>query len=277
MKLKEVTYEHYLPSKRKTRRGNTVQGYESAISRHVIPRFGEYEMADITYREVQEWVDGFDKWGAALKAYKCLRQIIRWYKVKFRDRMDDPTFGVELVRKPTPDQAVFTREELRFFLRGIKGHPLEAVCICQLDLGLRKCEAFGLKWSDIDLTTGRVSIERGRHVVRGEVVDYEPKTKKSKRVLYLSAKAKRRLRRISVGGYLTDIRPDRGAQQLKKFCKENMLPWVPMKNFRHTWATLAIEDGMPIDEVARWLGHADLTMAYQRYVQLSPKKRRRVL
>lgn len=278
MKLKEVAYEHYLPSKRKTQRGNTIYGYESALRLHVIPRFGECEMSEIRYKDVQEWVDGFELVGSSVKAYKTLRQVIRWYKVKFRDPMDDPTVGVELRPMPISKQPVFTKRELRLFLKGIRWHELEAVCICALDLGLRKCEAFGLRWSDIDLKTGRVSIERGRQPVRGEIAEYPPKTPKSRRVVYLSRKARRRLKSIKGKGYLTDIRPDRAARELKRYCRWNFIPWIPMKNFRHTWATRAIEEGMPIDDVARWLGHTNLSMAYERYIQTenSSAKRKHV-
>lgn len=42
-----------------------------------------------------------------------------------------------------------------------------------------------------------------------------------------------------------------------------------MKNFRHTWATRAVEDNVPITTIGKWMGHTDINMAYKRYIQFS--------
>lgn len=78
MNLKEIAYCHYLPAKRKRRRANTCEGYASALRLHVIPRFGHMELEAITHEAIQEWVDNFELPGAAAKAFKTLRQVIRW-------------------------------------------------------------------------------------------------------------------------------------------------------------------------------------------------------
>ena len=50
-----------------------------------------------------------------------------------------------------------------------------------MTLGLRRGEACGLKWSDIDLRTGEVRIRRSRQVVHGHEVVEAPKTERSAR------------------------------------------------------------------------------------------------
>lgn len=106
MNLKEIAYSCYLPAKRKRRRANTCEGYASALRLHVIPRFGAMELDDITHEAIQEWVDGFELPGAAAKAFKTLRQVIRWSIANLDIRIWDPTIGIELPRKPKAEKHV---------------------------------------------------------------------------------------------------------------------------------------------------------------------------
>ena len=90
----------YMADKRKRLRASTLEGYRSALELHVLPRWAGVELDAITPEDVQAWVDGFELAGAAEKAYKTLRQVIRWAIRRLGVRMYDPTAaGVELPRK----------------------------------------------------------------------------------------------------------------------------------------------------------------------------------
>jgi hypothetical protein len=81
MTIDQIATEHYLPEKRRRRRTNTVDGYESSIRLYVLPAWGAMTISEITKDAVQEWVDGLPELcgpGGAKKAYKCLRQVVRW-------------------------------------------------------------------------------------------------------------------------------------------------------------------------------------------------------
>ena len=99
MKLKEAAAE-YMEEKRRTRRANTVEGYESALRCHVLPRWGDVDVEDIECEDVQAWVLSFDKPGAAKKAFKTLRQVLRWTIRRHKLRIWLATDGVELPRMP---------------------------------------------------------------------------------------------------------------------------------------------------------------------------------
>lgn len=47
-----------------------MEGYESAVRRHLAPRWAGVHLEDITPDAIQEWVDSFELPGAAEKAYK---------------------------------------------------------------------------------------------------------------------------------------------------------------------------------------------------------------
>lgn len=196
MNLKEIAYAHYLPAKRKRRRANTCEGYASALRLHVIPRFGAMEMEAITHEAIQEWVDGFELPGAAAKAFKTLRQVIRWSIANLGIRIWDPTIGIELPRKPKAEKHVLTAEEVATTLRGFWGHELEPAVILSSVLGLRPGETYGMKWSDIDMRSGAVHVRRTLQEVRGLLHVYLPKTEKSERTVYLPRFALDRLRTV---------------------------------------------------------------------------------
>lgn len=270
MKINEIA-DLYLKEKRKTRRESTVEGYESALNLYVISRWGNFEIDEIELDDLQDWVLSFEKAGAAEKAYKTLRQIIRWAIRKFRLRVFDPTsFGVELPKKQAYHPKVLDAQEAKEYLRGLWGCEAEATAICALALGLRRGEACALTWGDINLKTGEVRINKSRQDVRTGTVVVPPKTSKSDRSLWLPSFALKRMKQLSKGHSKTELickmSPSKTARHIKSWCKSHHLPYVSMTNLRHSWATLAIEAGVGIETVAMMLGHTDIGTAYEHYI-----------
>ena len=259
----------YLSDKARRVRASTLAGYESALRCHVLPRWGAVDLVAITPEAVQEWVDGFSLAGAADKAYKTLRQVIRWSIRRLGVRMPDPTAcGVELPRRTAYRPQVMDAQGARSYLRALWGHECEAVAICSVTLGLRRGEACGLRWEDIDLRTGEVRVRRSRQVVRGEVVEVAPKTERSARSCWLPRFALLRLRQIRRGarGLLCSLSPDAIARRIRSACRRAGAAWASMTCCRHTWATLAVEAGVGIETVAMMLGHTGITTAYEHYI-----------
>lgn len=61
----------YLADKRDGRkavRANTLEGYSSAITNHLLPRWGRAEVETISFDSVQSWVDSFPEGRGAEKA-----------------------------------------------------------------------------------------------------------------------------------------------------------------------------------------------------------------
>lgn len=267
MSIATIYEGHYLPEKSAKRRASTVAGYDSSMRLHVLPRWGACEIEDIDPDDLQEWVDGFELPGAAEKAYKCLRQLIRWWIKAKRLRIADPTVYVELPAKEPYRPETLDADEVTAMLRGMWGHAQEAVAICAVTLGLRRGEACALTWGDVNLKTGEVRVSKSRQSVGGAVVTERTKTDKSTRSCYLPRFAVARLRQIRGKGLVTgDASPDKVARSIKSHCKRNGLPHVSMTNMRHTWATLAVEAGVGIETVAMMLGHTDISTAYDHYI-----------
>ncbi len=277
MNLKEIAYSCYLPAKRKRRRANTCEGYASALRLHVIPRFGSMDLEEITHESIQDWVDGFELPGAAAKAFKTLRQVIRWSIANLGIRIWDPTIGIELPRKPKAENHVLTAEEAATTLRGFWGHELEPAVILSSVLGLRPGETYGMKWSDIDMRSGAVHVRRTLQEVRGLLHVYLPKTEKSERTVYLPRFALDRLRAVwrehgrPKGRVIGAFKPSQVARRIKAWCRQQALPYVSMYQRRHTWATIAVEAGAGIEAVAMMLGHGSINTTAQYYLQPTRK------
>lgn len=270
MNIEEIS-EAYIAEKRRVRRESTVEGYESALRIHVLPRWGSMEVGEIQPEAIQEWVLSFDRPGAAEKAYKTLRQVIRWAIRKMGLRVWDPTsLGVELPKRPAYHPRVLDASEASEYLRGLWGCEAEAAAICSLTLGLRRGESCALEWRDINLKTGEVRISKSRQDVRSGTVVVPPKTDRSDRSLWLPSFALKRLRQLAKGRrrdeLVCPLSPSATARRIRSWCRSHGLPHVSMTNLRHTWATLAIEAGIGIETVAMMLGHAEIGTAYEHYI-----------
>lgn len=270
MNIEEISAA-YIAEKRRVRRESTVEGYESALRIHVLPRWGSMEVGDIQPEDIQEWVLSFDRPGAAEKAYKTLRQVIRWAIRKMGLRVWDPTsLGVELPGKPAYHPKVLDAAEAREYLRGLWGCEAEAAALCSLTLGLRRGESCALEWRDINLKTGEVRVSKSRQDVRAGTVVVPPKTARSDRSLWLPAFALKRLRQLAKGHrkdeLICPLAPSATARRIRSWCRSHGLPHVSMTNLRHTWATLAIEAGIGIETVAMMLGHTEIGTAYEHYI-----------
>jgi len=273
MLFEQAVYE-YVDDKqfgRKRVRPNTMEGYLSAIKCHLMPKWQGREMESIGSDELQEWLDGFELAGAADKAWKTFRQVYRWWLRAYRVRIYDETQGVEPPTAPRRKPNALTARQANEAMRDMRGQGFEACALVQLSCGLRPCEAVALTWADVNLSTGEVSVTKGLHEAFGEVYESPTKTEKSTRTVVLPRYAVDRLRAI---------RRDRGAKRSDKLClsvpskyRRQVRSWFAKRGvrmcaqwLRHTFGTLSLQAGTPIETVALMLGHEGISTAYEHYL-----------
>lgn len=274
MNFVEFAEQYYFPSTKQNVRSNTYVGYVGTYEKYVKPFFRDMDMDEISVPYLEKFVNSIESAGSARKAYMTFRQIIRKAQDYNMYNGKDPTrCHIKIPKTQGNTGKILNKQEVVELVNGFKGHPLEACVICSVSMGLRRCESFGLKWSDIDANTGQVHIHRSRQVVQGQEVVYPPKTKLSDRICYLPEAMLVRLNelRMDEDDWILPIPVKDAAMQYKRHCQRNNLPYTPFMNLRHTWATIQVESGTDILFVANMLGHVDLTMASTRYVKPSEK------
>ena len=273
MKFDEVVY-FYLKEKqfgRKAVRPNTLEGYVSAINHHLMPQFRGRDIESIKANELQSWVDSFVKSGSCRKAFYTFRQIYRWYLRAYHVRIYDETLDIELPRHIRRKPYALTRSQAVSAMRDMRGEVWEPCALVQLSCGLRPCEAIALKWSDVNLKTGEVSITKGLHESFGQVYESPTKTEKSTRTVILPRFAVERLRHI---------KRERQARKHDRLCsltpcayRSRVRRWFARRGLhmcaqwlRHTFGTLSLQAGTPIETVALMLGHTSVSTFYEHYL-----------
>ena len=278
MTIREIVTSYYLPEKSRRRRATTVYGYSNSLDLHVLPAFGELSIADITRDDVQDWIDSLVPTcgpGGAEKAYKCLRQVIRWSIRKWSLYVPDPTVGIEVPRKPVYKPETLTQRRLKRLIRGFVGHKHEATVIISAALGLRPGENYYLSWSQINWRTGMVPIRGTLQELNNVLYEYQTKTAKSERDGYLPAWALDRLHQIWValgrprGRIIGSAKPSNVAQAIQRHIKHAKLPKITMQRLRHTWGTIAAQSGVSIETVAAMMGHSTIQTTYRYYYALT--------
>lgn len=138
--------------------------------------------------------------------------------------------------------------------------------------GLRFEEILGLQWSDIDLETKEIRIQRAViHPTRNQPLVKPPKTKASTRTIPLADKLIEHLSPFESEGFILGGEKPLTYQQKKRSfdkIRERMgLEAYSAHDFRHTCATEWKEHGMTLQEVSKILGHTNTSVTERCYVE----------
>ena len=156
--------------------------------------------------------------------------------------------------------------------------------------GLRRGEALGLRWQDVDLEAGRLAVRRALVPCGREVLVSEPKTARGRRVVALDPETVEVLKRqaarqlevqqasaawaetglVFTGDDGEALHPEVVSRCFRKAVKEAMLPEIRLHDLRHTHATLALQAGIHPKVVSERLGHATVSITLDTYSSRHP-------
>ncbi len=188
-------------------------------------------------------------------------------------------------RAPKEREAL-TPDDARLFLEASKGERLEALVACALMLGLRPGELTGLQWTDIDLEAGRLSVNRSLKEENGQLrLGAVKRSRAGVRTVTLPDNLVRRLRehrarqaqeRLTAGPLWTDdglvfatevgtpLDPHNLRRTWRRIARRAGFDSVVPYQGRHTAATLLLDAGLSIEQVADVLGDQPVTI-YRHY------------
>jgi integrase len=262
---------------------DTRNGYRRAIELHAIPFFASYRICDIEQPEMRGFI-------AHLQAQELAAASVRKYvaplKAMFATACEDgdlavnPTTGVRINARrsaqdePAQQAKAMTRAELSAVLNALEHRwrlPFELLA----HSGLRVSELLGLDWEDLEFGD-RPRITVRRQFYRGTLKPH-PKTDAGRRAIPLSPGMSRQLwaaRPAKANGPMFAARTgarlqDRNLRRVLDRASEAAgVPWIGFHTFRHTCASLLLDSGKNIRQVAAWLGHEDPAFCLRVYTHL---------
>ncbi len=315
----------WLPTLEATLRPTTLRDYRSNVEQHIAPRVGAIPLqklspdaigtmyADLLRdgRRLQQRKPrkgeglGDDTRSRALSPttvhhvhvtlHKALKDAVK------RGRLTrNPADAVDPPRPPRPGEhtgalKTWTSEQLAAFLTVTRRDRVYPVWHLLAMTGMRRGEALGLRWEDVDLEEARLSVRRALIAVGYKVHISEPKTARGRRMVDLDAETVEVLKeqaasqladQRSWGEVWTDtgyvftsqdgqpLHPERISRHFDTAVKASCLPRITLHGLRHTWATLALQAGVPVKVVSERLGHASVAFTMQVYQHVLPGMQR---
>ena len=188
-----------------------------------------------------------------------------------------------------------TPEQARAFLEAASGDRLEALYTVALAVGLRQGEALGLRWDDVDLEAGTLTVRHALQRVGGRLRLVEPKTRLSLRnialppmvVAALRAHRSRQLQeRLWAGSrwqehdYVfastigTPLDGTNVTHRLQAILLTAGLPRQRFHDLRHACASLLLALGVHPRVVMETLGHSQISLTMNTYGHVLPSLQR---
>jgi integrase len=198
-------------------------------------------------------------------------------------------------KPPVPskrEHTTWSGGELARFLRSIEGERLAAALVLLATTGMRRGEALGLRWGDVDLDAGRLSIVQTITTVRDKMVITPPKTARSRRSVSLDPETVAALRehrrkqneeRLRAGEVWSGegdfvftneigrpVHPSALSRLFASCVRRADLPPIRLHDLRHTYATVALGAGVHPNIVSERLGHATTAVTLDLYSHVTP-------
>mgnify|MGYP000756119294 CR=1 FL=1 len=316
--VKEV-YQEFCENGRKDRAYRTKQKQDSLWNNHLCQKFGKRYVDEINSSEVNDYLVAL--YCEQGYSYQYTESFLKMFYLIFGQAYSRNYLPVDLynrlcVNKDTKikmpkmktedDTAIvaFSRKELTLLDEYFRGTNAETAYLLGRYCGLRINETFGLKWSNVDLTAGTITIDRQMQYQDGLIKLVSPKTRNSKRTIYLcptlkthlEAKARRRdedqklfasVREQKVR-YIDDLDgkkipstdlvnclPDGTIQTVNSFkypsreIKQRLGINFKYHYLRHTYGTLMAEMNTPTHLLCSQMGHGHIHITQRYYLAIS--------
>ncbi len=238
-----------------------------------------------------------------VRHYQTLRNILN-YALRFGYLKDDPCIRLSVKDKPRKESKeidFLAPKDAQRFMLALENEPLFWRCLMNvlITCGLRRGEAVGLQWGDIDADRHELRVSRNVTVDKNspdKVHIGSTKTGES-RTVPLSPRVYALLRAFkaeqeekyaaalmptafifcSAENAYKPLYPTEPTRWQSKFVKRNNLPRVSPHDLRHTAATLALESGADLKQVQQLLGHKDPATTMQFYAGVTEEGQRRTV
>jgi integrase len=287
-----------MPCKRRQVRATTGYRYAWMADRYVVPLIGAIPLRQLRADHLDFLSDALAKTGGATGtglAPKTIHEVHLIVRAALDLAVESGLIASNVDhhslarRRPTASAAArsWNAAELGAFLAAAQTQRLYPALHLAAHTGLRRGELVGLKWSDLDDSSGPLSISRTLQCVAGRPIEFGVKTKSSRRTVDLDHNSiavldrwHRRLRRDGLPHGLDDwmfpnakgafLHPESISQLFDRIVARTGLSRIRFHDLRHTHACLLVAAGTPIKVVSERLGHAHPGFTMHTYQHLLP-------
>lgn len=312
-------FKEYSENGRVGKAYQTIKKQDSLWNNHINPRFGKRFVDDISVAEVCDYLselyftDGY--------SFQYTESFLKMFYLIFgqaysRNYLDVDTYNKLCVNKNTKikmpklkseddtEIVAFSREELSALDEYFRGTNAETAYLLGRYCGLRINECFGLKWDNVDIEAGTITIDRQMQYQEGLIKLVSPKTHNSKRTLYMCAALKEHFIKLAAQRQEEEAEFAALREQNQRMIEDidgkkisstelvNCLfdgkiqtvnsmkyPTREIKNklgiefkyhyLRHTYGTLMAEMNTPTHLLCNQMGHGNIQVTQRYYIAVS--------
>ena len=303
--VKQFLLAEWLPTVKGSLRPTTYSSYAMLTREHILPRLGALQLQKLSpaainalYAHLSE--EGRVRGAGGLSAssvrrvhavlHKACRDAVRW------GRLSSNPVACADPPKANPDQhdklRVWNAAQLAAFLASVASDRLFALWRLLAATGMRRGEALGLGWQDVDMEEGSVTIRRAWIPVNGSAQFSEPKSRRSRRTIAMDPVTLEALKAHAADqadeqrGWRDELAerdlvftrldgrplvPWMVSKAFHEHARAAMLPQIPLHGLRHSYATLALSSGVNPRIVSARLGHATVALTLDVYSHVLPQ------
>lgn len=280
---------------------------EEVIRLHLKPSLGHLKLKQLHGQDVLKLQKALRDRGLAPRTVLKVRSVLADALTDAKRQhliLNNPVEDVDPPRVEGDDSVeeedeprILDRSEARAFIEAVRGDRLEALYLVAMALGVRKGEALGLKWTDLDWDSGALRIRRQlQRIERGQgrrLLD--TKTRAGRRNIYLPAFALATLQRhrerqdieraLAAGRWQdhglifpstvgTPLEPRNLNRTWDALRRRLGLADLTLHGLRHSATSLYLALGVPPHVVQGIVGHADMRTTMQVYAHVTDDDRK---
>ncbi|WP_270275896.1 site-specific integrase [Enterococcus casseliflavus] len=297
----ELWIEHYKSDVKKSTLSRTTLIFD----KHILPKFGNLPIKEITVAYCQKVVTEWSKTGTSKQYPLFVNYISKVFKMAINLEIveNNPVANVIIPKNKSAEKKLkvkyYTKAELQVFLNTVNKENSEFFRIRDYALfrllafsGCRIGECLALSWNDIDFETKELTISKTVTKAKDYYVSEKPKTTASNRRLILDERTIASLKewKLLQMKYLFQIGFNKPAfiftnekntftinqavtERFKIYSERADLPNIGLHGFRHTHASLLFEADASMKEVQERLGHANIKTTMDTYTHMTKDKK----
>ena len=296
----KMTYQEWFDTWLKEYKKNqvklgTLQTYQYCYDSMIKENLGTVYISDIRGEHIQRLYNSLLKEGYEVSTISTAAAVLNSsFKQAVRNGLieQNPVKAAVMPRQKGQKKIkeAMTKEQQALFMKYAQDSYLYNFFAVMLRTGMRCGEVRGLKYSDIDRKNRVIHVQRTLKWEKGQgIVEDTPKTKTSLRDIPLTDEILQLLdNQYKYWGFKVEkldrylfcdekgkaLRSKRIRDEIIRIVdlinKETEFPHISPHTFRHTFATRAIEAGMPPQVLKTILGHSSLAMTMDLYSHVMP-------